>query len=162
MVEMKKFKYIFFILILVLLSRYLYKNYIYYKIPYNPISRYKTVPNGFHITKNLPNGKDTTLITHNLKDCKLILQYFSGLKLIPLNYDSALTSINKHKNQPYFTCAFDFNESEYLFVDEIYIGNLNIIYISSNKPGFNRGYYKIIDSKFNYNYINKLTTGSQK
>ena len=157
----RKIKYIFIIAILLFLSICLYKNYIYYKLPYNPISHYATTSNGFYITKNLPNGKEISLKTHDLNTCNLIFKYFSGLNLIPLKNKLALASINKQKYQAYFSCAFGFNNSENLFIDEIYINNLNVIYLSSSKSGFNRGYYKIIDSKFNYNYINRLITNSK-
>lgn len=161
-VTVRRIKYLFIIAILLLLSICLYKNYIYYKLPYNPISHYATTSNGFHITKNLTDGTGITLKTHDLNTCNLIFKYFSGLKLVPLKDKLALDSINKQKNRAYFSCTFGFNELNYLFVNEIYLNNLNVIYISSNKPGFNRGYYKIIDSKFNYNYVNRLITNSKK
>lgn len=49
-----------------------------------------------------------------------------------------------------------------VFINEIYLDNLTVLSIRSNKPGFNNGYYKIMNNKFDYKYINELITNSQK
>ena len=48
----------------------------------------------------------------------------------------------------------------YIYISEIYLDDLTIVSIRSNIPKFRNGYYKIIDSKFDYEYINDLITNS--
>lgn len=155
---MKKFKYLCTALIMVLLSVYLYQIYIYYKIPYNPISEYATTPSGFHITNNLADGKEVTVKTHDLDACDSIYKYFRGLELVPLKDKEAY----KQESQTYFSGMFEFTQAENLHFNEINSDNMSILYISSNRPGFHGGYYKIIGSEFDYEYIINLINISQK
>ena len=160
--DMKKFKYLLIVLILVFLSLYLYQNYIYYKIPYNPISKYAATPSGFHITKNLPNGEEVSVKSHDVDACNKALKYFSDLKLVPLKNKAAWNENSKQKSQTYFSGMFEFTQSNSLSINEIYLDNLTILYISSDKPGFHNGYYKIVGSEFDYKYIYDLIDNSKE
>lgn len=154
---MKSYKYLIFLLILVLLSVYIYHNYVYYKIPYNPIAEYSAEAlSSFHITKNLSNGEGITAKSNDLNTCKKILKYFSGLKLLPLKDEIAWSENFSQENSTYFTGMLSFSQSHKVYISDIVLDNLTILRISSNVPGFHEGYYKIIGSKFEYNYIYDL------
>ncbi|MBB6218723.1 hypothetical protein HNQ80_004898 [Anaerosolibacter carboniphilus] len=161
---MKNFKYVFSILILFYLLTNFYQNYIYYKIPYNPLVEFtKDTPRGFHFSKNHPNNS-INKSSHNLDTNTLIFKYFSDLNLIPLKEKAHWNEIHKHEKEIYFSGMFEFvpPANNKIFIDEIYLDNLTIIAIRSDKRGFHDGYYKIIGSKFDYKYINDLITNSQK
>lgn len=154
---MKKFKYLIFLLILVLLSLYIYQNYIYYKIPYNTIAEYSTETlSSFHITKNLSDGEGVTAKSNDINACNKILKYFSELKLLPLKDKAAWNESFNQESSTYFTGMLSFNQSDEVYISDILLDNLTILRISSNIPGFHEGYYKIIGSKFDYNYIYDL------
>ncbi|MFT9487402.1 MAG: hypothetical protein ACH0QD_08555 [Tepidibacillus sp.] len=160
---MKKFKFLALALVFVFLLVFLYQNYIYYKIPYNPITKYSSENlSSFHITKNLPNGEEVSAKTNDLDTSNLILRYFRDLKLMPLKDKSALDVISKQGNETYFTVMLEFNQSERLFIKDIFLENLRVLYISSDFSGFHEGYYRIIGSKFDYNYIYDLISNSEK
>lgn len=154
---MKKFKYLISVIILVLLYIYLYQNYIYYKISYNPISEYSAEDlSSFHITKNLSNGGEESVSSSDSNICDLILKYFSELKLQPLKEKAAWNEYFKQENSAYFTGMLSFNQSDKVYISDILSDNLTILRISSNIPGFKEGYYKIIDAEFDYDYIYNL------
>lgn len=165
---MKKFKlkYVFIAIVLLLLSIFMYQNYIYYKIPYNPLSELDSdTPSGFHFTENHPHPNDTiNMSSHNLNTNRLIFKYFSNLNLVPLKEKSNLDEIHKHEKDIYYSGMFKFDTPSNfkVFINEIYLDNLTVLSIRSNKPGFVNGYYKIMDNKFDYKYINELITNSQK
>lgn len=153
---MKKSNYLIFSIILVILSVYLYQNYIYYRIPHNPIAKYSSKdPISFSIEKIFPNGESSIIFTKkNSKYNKKILEYFSNLELIPMK-NKTVYNMNISVEQIYFIGFLEFDFSKYIIVKDIFIENLNIIYISSNIDGLNSGYYKIINSEFDYEFIYK-------
>jgi hypothetical protein len=156
---MKRIMYLVLALcIVVLLSVYLYRNFIYYKISFNPIKEYASESLvDFHITKNLPNGETVNAKCHKSNNCDLVLEYFSNLKLIPLKDKAALAARSKKGNGAYLTGMLEFNQSREILISDIFIDNPTVLYISSSTPGFKRqGYYKIVGSKFDYNYIYNL------
>ncbi len=154
---MKRYKFLIFLLILGLLSLYIYHNYVYYKIPYNPIAEYSTETlSSFHITENLSNGEEITAKSNELNTCNKILKYFSELKLLPLKDKTAWNENFSQENSTYFTGMLSFSQSYKVYISDIVLDNLTILHISSNIPGFREGYYKIIGSKFEYNYIYDL------
>ncbi|WP_202709969.1 hypothetical protein [Sporosalibacterium faouarense] len=75
-----------------------------------------------------------------------------------------MDEIYKHENDIYYSGMFQFDipSSFEVYINEIYLDDLTIISIRLNKPGFNNGYYKILDNKFDYEYINKLIIDYQK
>ncbi|MEK5391440.1 hypothetical protein NSQ59_13830 [Margalitia sp. FSL K6-0131] len=153
---MKRFKWLAFgLCIVILLSLYLYQNYIYYKIPFNPIKEYASESLvDFHITKNLPNGEPVNGKCHESKTLGLVLEYFSNLKLIPLKDNDKLTLSPNKGNGTYLTGMLEFKQSTKIFISDIYIDNPTVLYIGSTTDGFKgKGYYKIVDSKFDYDYI---------
>ena len=59
---------------------------------------------------------------------------------------------------------FTFDKIGYLFIKDICLENLTILYISSSPDihGFPEVYYKITDHKFDYNYIFDLLNYSNE
>ncbi|MBU5675906.1 hypothetical protein KQI88_05720 [Alkaliphilus sp. MSJ-5] len=164
---MKKFKYIFIALILLFLATFIYQHYIYYKIPYNPLVELDSdTLNGFHFSENHPHPNDTIKkSTHNLNTTTRIFEYFSDLNLVPLKEKSNWDEIHNH-GDIYYSGMFEFETSPTRYgtevhINEIWLDNLTILWISSPRPKFKDGYYKIIDDKFDYEYINDLITNSQ-
>lgn len=151
-------KKIIILIILIFLSIFIYNNYIYYKIPYNPIAKYSpNDPSSFSIEKRFTNGESSMMFTkRNSKYNKIILEYFSNLELVPIK------NMNISLDQIYFINFIEFDFSKYIIIRNIFIENLNIIYISSNIDGLNSGYYKIINSEFDYEFIYKQIRMSNK
>jgi len=151
---MKKYVHLIFLLVLILLSVYIYQNYVFYKIPYNPIAEY-SVENlsSFYITKNLSNGEGITIKSNDLDTCNKILKYFRELKLIPLKNKTASNENFTEEDSIFFTGMLTFGQSDKVYISDLMLDNLTILYISSSISDFHDGYYKIIDSKFDYNYI---------
>lgn len=160
---MKKFKYLVLVLVLVFLSVYLYQNHIYYKIPYNPLDVITDTPYSCHFTLDYSNGEWSTKASRNLNNNALIFKYFSDLNLTPLKIESNKEEIFEHKNGINFSYRFRLGPPTYYYIviDEIWLDNLSILHIRSSKPRSHNGYYKIIDSKFDYKYVNNLITNSQ-
>ncbi|WP_342536428.1 hypothetical protein [Sporosarcina sp. FSL K6-3508] len=159
---MKKLLYSSFAIVLVLLSIYLYKGFIYYQIPFNPIKQYASEPNvDFYITKNLPDGDGVNAKCEDANTCGLILEYLSNLKLKPLK-DKAAQAMLNYENATYYNGALRVNESEMIFISDISIDTSNILRISSSITGFKDGYYEIVDSTFDYNYIYGLINETEK
>ena len=160
---MKKIKYVFIALILLFVLTYIYQNYIYYKIPYNPLVELNSdTPSGFHFKENHHN--DTiNKSSHDKNINTLILKYFSDLNLVPLKEKSNRDEIYNHEKDIYYSGMFEFDTTPNynVFINEIYLDNLTVLRISSFRPGFKDGYYKIINTKFDYEYINNLITKSQ-
>jgi hypothetical protein len=155
-INMKRIKWLVFALcVVVLLSVYLYRSFIYYKIPFNPIKEYASEsPVGFHISKDLPNGKTVTAHSNDSKNVGLVLEYLSNLKLIPLKDNDKQTLPPKKGNGTYVNGMLEFDQSRKIFINEIFIDNPTVLRISTSIHGFNGdGYYKIVGSKFDYNYI---------
>jgi hypothetical protein len=155
---MKSIKYLVFMIGLIFLLVSLYQNFIYYKIPFNPINEFVNESLvHFHITENLPNGEGVNTKCDDPDTCGLILDYFSNLKLIPLKDKAAREVLSKQGNETYLTGMLEFNQSMKILISDIYLDNRTVIRISSPLAGFKgEGYYKIVDSKFDYNYIINL------
>lgn len=160
-VNMKKIKYLFIVLILLSLLTYLYENHIYYLIPYNPLAELD--PDTL-ITCNLRFNGDSKIKNHNPNNNALIFKYLRDLKLIPLNLDKKINrdKVLKHNYNTYYSYALEFGPpTYYVHIDDIWLDNPTFVYIGSNRFGFRDGYYQIIDSKFDYMYINELINNSQ-
>lgn len=131
-------------------------------IPYNPIKEYATESQvDFHITKNLPDGEGVNAKCHDANTCGIVLEYLSDLKLIPLKDKTAQKMLN-YENATYFNGMLKFNESEKIFISDISIDTPNVLHISSFITGFKDGYYEVVDSKFDYNYIYELISDNKE
>ncbi len=152
---MKKMKYFVLALGIIFLSVYLYQHFIYYMIPFNPIEEYAAEsPDDFHITQNLPDGEKVNAKSHDQKTCDLILEYLSNLKLKPLKDKDARNALAKKENEAYITGMLKLDQSREIFISDLFIDDPDVLYISSSIAGFNgEGYYKIVDSTFDYDYI---------
>lgn len=160
----KKIKYLLYVVILFFLLLSLYQNYIFYKIPYNPLTELSIDPPAkFYLTLNGSTGTTLSKKSYNLDNNAVILKYFSDLNLIPLKEKRHEDEIYKHETKSYYSCGFRFGDLRYnfIFITEIYLDNLTILSIRSDIPKFKNGYYKIIDSKFDYEYINGILDNSQ-
>lgn len=155
---MRKVKYLVIAIGVIILSVYIYKNFVYYTIPFNPIKEYATDSLvDFHITQNLDDGKKISAKSHNSDTCDAILEYFSSLKLMPLTDKAAKKELAKNGNKTYITGILKFKHSGEIFISDIFTENPNIIHFSSSINGFKgEGYYKFVDSKFDYNHIINL------
>lgn len=154
----KLIKYLFIVLILFLLSTSLYENYIFYKIPYNPFIEFATDTLGsFYFSENHPDNV-VSKSSHNSNTNEYIFKYFSDLKLIPLKEDENREEIYEHKKNIYFSGMFRIDSPPYgnIHINEIYLDNLTILRISSDRLGFKDGYYRIKGDKFDYKYIKDL------
>lgn len=161
---MKKMKYLAFLIVIILLSIYLYQSFIYYKIPFNPIKEYTSESLvDFHITQNLPNGESVSVESHESHTCDLVLKYLSNLKLTPLKEKKAQNMISDKENVTYITGMLKFNQPGEIFIKDIYTDDPTVLYISSPIAGFKReGYYKIVDSSFDYKYIFDLLSDTEE
>ncbi|MCG3088938.1 hypothetical protein [Sporosarcina cyprini] len=94
---MKKITYVIFATgILLLLAIFIYQNFIYYKIPFNPIKEYASESLvDFRLTKNLSGGETVSAKSQQSSTCNLISDYFSELKLIPLKEQDAQRMLSK-------------------------------------------------------------------
>lgn len=151
---MKKIKYLIIVVIVLCLSISLYKNYIYYKIPHNPFDDVDTeIPLKFYFEAN-NSVDDETKISGDLETSIIAFKYFKNLELLPIKSDET----PEYHQDTYFSGRFKFSESfeEDIIISDIYLENLTVLYVSSDRPGFKDGYYKIINGKFDYEYINDL------
>lgn len=162
-IKMKKIKYLAFAIVIVLLSIYLYQSFIYDKIPFNPIKEYTSESLvDFHITQNLPDGESVSAKSHEPDTCDLALEYLSNLKLIPLKEKKTREMLSDKENDTYLKGMLKFNQSGEIFISEIYTDDTTVLYISSPIAGFKgEGYYKIVDSTFDYNYIFELISDTE-
>lgn len=162
METIKKFLFRGFFLFCILL--YLYHHYIYYLIPYNPLVELTTDPPiSCDFRLEGPRGTVYSGSNDNLKDHPLIFKYFCDLKIIPLKEEFHWDEIHGHESDYFYSYHFYFGHPtySYVFIKEIWLDDLAIFYISSDIPRFKDGYYKMIDGKFDYQYINKLITSKQ-
>lgn len=156
---LKKVKCLFFLVISLFCSLSIYKNYIFYKIPYNPLVQLSTnSPTSFYFDLNTPDGETLSKSSHKLEDTALIFKYFNELHLIPLKEKKHREEIHGDLASSYYSCGFKFNDlkQNFIFINEIYLDDLTILSIRSDIPKIKNGYYKIIDSKFDYKYINSI------
>lgn len=159
---MKIFKYLAFGIIIVILSIALYRNFIYYTIPFNPIKEYASESNfKFYITKNLPDGEGINTSCHDTEACRSVLEYLSNLNLKPLKDKSAHELLSYEKNT-YFNGMLKFSESEKIFLSDISVDTPNILHLHSSIPYFKSGYYQIEDSTFDYDYIYELIDNKEE
>lgn len=117
----------------------------------------------FHITQNLPNGESVSAKCHEMDTCDLVLEYLCDLKLIPLKDNKAQKMISDKEHDTYLTGMLKFTESEEIFIKDIYTDNPTVLYINSaNSRSKREGYYKIVDSTFDYNYIFELISETEE
>lgn len=161
---MKKVKYLVIAIGVIILTVYIYNNFIYYKVPFNPITEYANESLvDFHITKNLDNGEKISSYSHDPDTNDAILEYFSSLKLTPLTDKDARKVFSDNGNKSYITGMLKFKQSGEIFISDIFIENPNVIYISSPIDEFKgEGYYKFVDSKFDYKYIINLIDNTKE
>ncbi|WP_371069445.1 hypothetical protein [Sediminibacillus sp. JSM 1682029] len=155
---MKRLKYLAFALGIIFLSVYLYQHFIYYMIPFNPLEEYATEsPVDFHLTHNLSDGEEINAKTHDQKTCDLILEYLGNLELKPLKDKDARNALAKKENEGYITGMLKLDQSREIFISDLFINDPDVLHISSSIAGFKgEGYYKIVDSTFDYDYIMEL------
>lgn len=160
---MKNITYVIFATgILLLLAIFIYQNFIYYRIPFNPIKEYASESLvDFRLTKNLSGGETVSVKSQQSSTCNLILDYFSELKLIPLKEQDAQRMLRKKENDTYLTGMLTFNNSGEILLSDIFLDTPNILYIGSSITGFKKGYYKVMDSEINYNYLYDLITDTE-
>ncbi len=160
---MRKLKYLLYAIILFFSLLSFYRNYIFYQIPYNPlVGLTHDTPMSCYFTEYHPDD-EVTGSSHSLENNTLIFKYFRDLNLIPLKKEANIDEIFKHTNDIHLSYTLKFDSSPnyvYIYISEIYLDDLTIVSIRSNIPKFRNGYYKIIDSKFDYEYINDLITNS--
>lgn len=162
---MKKNKKFFIALIFILFTVFIYKNFVYYVIPSNPLAKSFTTPLFCSVTKQEPDalgsiGKPENvkyINTSALEECSAILEYISSLKLKPLKQkDSGYGSVNLTYNIRLSSPEDD------LIMIFVWLDDLSTIYIGSDKPDFPEGHYKIVGTKFDYEYINSLIENSDE
>ena len=154
--KMKIFKYLAFGIVIVFLSIALYRNFIYYTIPFNPIKEYESESKfEFYITKNLPDGEGINTSCQDTEACGSVLAYLSNLNLKPLK-DKAATELITYDSNTYFTGMMKLSETEKIFISDISVDTPNILHLNSSIPYFKSGYYQIEDSTFDYDYIYEL------
>lgn len=163
-INMKRIKYIFVVLILISLSVHFYQNYIYYKLPYNPLAELDSDPPISCYFTEYRSDSDIIRSSHDLNTNNLVFNYFRDLNLIPLKKHANRDEIFEHTDDTYFSYMLQFGQSKNyrIFIDEIWPDNLTILNIRSNKRYFPDGYYKIVDSKFDYTYVNDLIINSEQ
>lgn len=129
-------------------------------MPYNPLTEISEDIEGCYF-KEYHSNYMVSETSHNSNINDLIFEYFRNLKLIPLKRGNE--EIYKHETDIYFSYTFKLDSSPNysIFISEIWLDNLTVISIRSNKPGFRPGYYKISDSKFDYTYVNDLIINSE-
>lgn len=160
-IQMKKMKYTAFAIVIVLLSIYLYKSFIYFTIPFNPIEEYASESQvDFFITKNLPDGDGVNAKCKDENTCGKVLEYLSELKLKPLKDKVAQEKLN-YENTTYFSGALKLDDSELIFISDISVDTPNILRMSSSITGFKSGYYEVVDSEFDYDYIYNLISKNE-
>lgn len=160
---MKKNKYIIIALVCILSLPFLYKYYLYYKIPYNPLVKISSdVMSCSGIQYENPPQDVISYISTHSQDCSVIFNYLSDLKLKPLKYEDYSTSFDIVKVDYRYFLSFTQPDLYYDLSISAWDKDLSIIYISSNKPGFKEGYYKVTDSEFEYKYINELLSLQMK
>ncbi|MFS0688990.1 hypothetical protein AB1K89_07090 [Sporosarcina sp. 179-K 8C2 HS] len=158
----KKFMYsAVFAVVLILLSFYVYKSIIYYTVPYNPIKEYASESLvGFHFTKHPDGGESVDVKCQDTNSCDEALKYLSELNLVPLKQKAALKRFSKQEDTTHFTGELEFDQHKVILISDILEGNPTFLHFSSNIPGFKGGYYKIEESKFDYDYIYNLINGN--
>lgn len=112
------------------------------------------------MTKNIPDGEGINTKCKDTNTCDLVLEYFSDLKLVPIK-DKAAYEMFKYENSTFYTGMLTFNESDKILISDISIDSPNLLHISSSIDGFESGYYKIVDSTFDYNYIYNLISETE-
>ncbi|KAB3530478.1 hypothetical protein F8154_13845 [Alkaliphilus pronyensis] len=169
-----KCKYVIIGIVLLLLGKIIYQNYIYYLIPRNPISDIEMgIPSTIHCMdyRHRTNLDDSFIGRSENKDNnELILKYLSDLDLIPIKRKRN-DNIQSEDLKFNYMLSYDTRSNSKVFINYISSGDLSILNISSNRSisGFSRryhkvrnsGYYKVRNSEFDYKYINNLIGKSQ-
>ncbi|SKC85440.1 hypothetical protein [Maledivibacter halophilus] len=159
---MKKIKCLFILLIFSILLVYFYENHIYYLIPYNPLDE---LDSDTLVTCYVRVNGDSKIKSHNPNNNALIFKYLRNLNLRPLNLNKKENrdKFLKHNYNTYYSYKLEFGPpTYYVHIDDIWLDNPTFVYIGSSKLGFRNGYYKIIDSKLDYMYVNELINDSKK
>lgn len=154
---MKKNKYIIIALVCILLSPFLYKYFLYYKIPNNPLVKLSSdaVSCSFTEIKYDPEEYKHHFNYHSL-DCSVIFNYLKDLKLKPLKNEDYSSVYDIIKPDYYYSIKLSEPDWKYDLNIKLWLKDLSVIYINCNKPGFKSGFYKLIDSEFDYKYLNDL------
>lgn len=132
-------------------------------VPYNPIKEYASESLvDFHFTKNLPNGESDSVKCQDTNTCDEALKYLSELKLVPLKQKAALERFSNQERSTYFTGALEFEQYDVILISDILASNPTYLYFSSQITGFKGGYYKIVDSTFDYDYLYELINKTEE
>lgn len=160
---MKKIKYLFITLTFIFFATIIYQNYIYYTISNNSLSKRSVEPITCSVTDYNPNLSENNSEnskfenTSNSKDCSAIFKYLKDLNLKPMkSKDFDYSTMNLR-----YDIRLDSPDNDNLTI-LVWLDDLSSIYIDSEKPDLPRGYYKIINSEFNYKYINNLIANSEE
>jgi hypothetical protein len=163
---MKIFKYLFIALIVFIILIFLYKNYIYYLIPYNPFVEFsedelKTFR--FEEYNSFEPSESVHMKSNNLENNKLIFQYFRNLKLKPVRSNIIEEGLN---GNIVYSMSFTFGAPSYgrIFINDLFLEEPSFFRISfsDNRLKNKEGYYQIIDSEFDLNYIKTLINNGEK
>lgn len=154
-----KKKLLIIALILLFISPFFYKYYLYYQIPHNPFVEFSTEPITSSYQEYTPNYYDAlknpeTIIfesNDNSTTCSTILKYFKNLNLKPVRSEDV--NFDKFNYSYYFQLSSPSYDTLMIFIS---LEDLTNIYINFGEPGFRDGNYKIIDGEFDYKYINDL------
>ncbi len=160
--KVSKLKWLSIIIIILVIGTFIYQNYIYYMIPKNPLVKLdsytlKEFWIDEHTSENVNVLKCNDISTNNL-----IYKYIKDLELIPTKERSIYVS-----EEIYYRGQFEFEEKDmlsdyyYITISDLCSKSMDIIRLSSNIRRFPKGYYKILDTEFDYEYIKDLIDNSQ-
>ncbi len=163
---MKIFKYLFIILLVSILSVFLYMNFIVYQIPYNPFREFSEENLEVVYFYDYDFTDEAELEEYgSSKDREKnreLLQYFKDLKLRPRNPNR----LKREGVDPIvISGGFEFGKKDYehIFINDLYLKDPRIFHISFKNDEFRKksGYYEVIDGKVDYKYIKEFIN-SQK
>lgn len=164
---MKWLKYIFMFLVLSALSINVYQNFIFYQIPYNPLSDLpKEDPNEYYISRFYFDKDDVDEAmqyqrTEEKENCKKAFEYFKNLKLIPVKDSEKIYQMEREGDFDLnYNLSFEQNmkSPHYLHIKEIGVDDIKFLEIRCDYKGFYDGYYKITNKneKLNQEYLESL------
>lgn len=167
MIKKNIFKLTITSIIVLMLSFLVYRNYVYYLIPYNPLKEYyNTTPysvNYILYTDENPSGYHINTDQNNTEyNDEIIFEYFRNLKLVPLSRNEFKMERSLVESTDRVWYSFEFEDYGTLYINDIFLDNLSVIRISGdNIPQYHEGYFKIVDGEVDYNYISKLIKGEK-
>ncbi len=161
--KVSKLKWLCIIVVVLVIGTVIYPNYIYYMIPRNPLTKLdsytlKEFRISEHTSENVNVLKCNDISTNNL-----IYKYIKDLELIPTKERPIYVS-----EDIYYRGKLQFEEKDmlsdyyYIIISDLCFNSMDIIHLNSNIRRFPRGYYKILDTEFDYEYIKDLIVNSQK